>query len=365
MDAAWDGFGKGDYIETYALDKVKTSYILIQAARKIPRLAQQDQDSWLEDLRLDSTDAQIALLLCLAKNVGKLNFKVPREHKPHVLDVFLEGALQPDAVEYQFPKLAVVKAGCFYGEKWFSARFFAPLFRLPSMLRIEGYEAILDDERSSHPWPIATSNIKTILIQKSKITEAMIAGIFAACKEVKKCSLRWRQCHSATGQTSFTVSGIWSKLRSQKHSLRKLDLYCNDRRWVRVEESIKTLKDFDQLNSLRLSNLFLTGCGRHNELDKTLELVDILPISLCRLQLYSIGFVILNALRTLAERCARDLPKLHVVAIRNIDCASETELDELCTSFARAGVNFLFEFKVGFKAKSKQCHGQVIQEPSV
>jgi len=44
----------------------------IEAAKRIPHLMLLDQDEWLRDLELGVTDAEIALLMCLAVNLALL-----------------------------------------------------------------------------------------------------------------------------------------------------------------------------------------------------------------------------------------------------------------------------------------------------
>jgi hypothetical protein len=334
---------------------IETAQIIVKAARNLRRLAQEDQDEWLEDLESGSTDAHIALLLCLTKNVEVLDVVVPYHRetgKLHVLDVVVEAALKPNALPHQFHRFRTIKAQHYDTEGGFDAGFYAPFFQLPSLRSIQGLATFSNVEAADHQWPIATSNVESITLRNSDITEEMISSIVGACKALKECQLEWGYFTDYTEMDSeFTIEGIWQALRSQNHSLEVLELDCSDPSWVRETgepfQSISTLKDFDKLAKLSVSAMFLTGSHDKDDSATTPILKDMLPSSLHSLRILDGGSAIFDALSVLAETCTQDLPALRILDISRLHVALSGNRAEdkikLFTAFSLANVELLVE----------------------
>ncbi|PVH86755.1 hypothetical protein DL98DRAFT_567580 [Cadophora sp. DSE1049] len=298
------------YASTIVAQKV------IEAAKRIPHLMLLDQDEWLRDLELGVTDAEIALLMCLAPNLTLFDIEVP-----------------------------------YFQNRLFSLSFYAPFLCLPSLRDIEGY-AVSSERLPEDQWPTASSSVEDITLSYSDITEGSVACLVGACKALKTLTCEWGP--STVGGSIFTIKGIGAALQSQKHSFEFLELDTTESFWDHDGndeqfQSIGSLKDFTKLAILSVSTIFLIGSDEDDTVpsNNAPKLVDILPHSLQRLKILDQTETVFDSLKDLAKNCKEVLPALRVVDVSNLDFwqseSRTTVIEELTDAFAKADVEFLLE----------------------
>lgn len=297
----------------------------VQAAERIPTLGQRDNTKWLEDLSLGSKDAEVALLLCLTKNVEALDLRLPSfETKLHILNVVLEAGFQPSALSHQFPLLQRIRADKYIDMDGFTAEFFMPYFCLPSLRIIEGWH-VSSEKPINFQWPIATSNVESIELLAAHIAGNTLVQMVSACKALKRfvCQIGRQKI------PTLTTRDIGAALKSQKHSLEVLSLIAH---WgPEVLENLDsfrplpTLKNFDKLIEVSISFIFLIGSEPYAYINppSPTKLVEMLPFSLKSLVIHGLGTSnlssMIDSLVTLANSCNEDFAELRFVELRVVD----------------------------------------------
>jgi len=336
----------------------------VDAADQLAILAAAVSLHWNNQSHIDSLvrseEAQVALLLCLAKGILHLHIEnpsteidIPRFNDDHLLMTILHPQIKSGAVLQNLHTLVATSSRLEDGQGGFRLSAIAPFFRLPSLHTFKGNVCHEPEDKfcTGFDCPERSSTVTILTIQHSAICPLALKFMILACSRLEHFTCDWAGL--AVGWVEVNFPFLRQALWEQRSSLKTLSLDTRKHfdSWPEHENglvpALGSLQKFSALEVLDVPASALMGWAEDGFDGGDVELADVLPPAIRELRINGVAPRVYERLSLLAKVCADKLPGLRRIVLCEIPGAGDLASlkADLKKNFDEAGAEVDFEIE--------------------